>query len=41
MANSLFRDLYYRYIVAYFNEEELDKAIEVFNKRDRRFGGVK
>ena len=24
-----------------FNEEELDKAIEVFNKRDRRFGGVK
>ena len=24
-----------------FNEEELDKAIEVFNKRDRRCGGVK
>ena len=24
-----------------FNEEELDKAIESYNKRDRRFGGVK
>lgn len=24
-----------------FNEAELDKAIESFNKRDRRFGGVK
>ncbi len=24
-----------------FNEEELDKAIEIYNKRDRRFGGVK
>lgn len=24
-----------------FDEEELDRAIEVFNKRDRRFGGVK
>jgi undecaprenyl diphosphate synthase len=24
-----------------FNEKELDKAIESFNKRDRRFGGVK
>lgn len=24
-----------------FNEEEFDKAIDSFNKRDRRFGGVK
>ena len=24
-----------------FNEDEFDKAIEVFNKRNRRFGGVK
>lgn len=24
-----------------FNQEELDKAIAVYNKRDRRFGGVK
>lgn len=24
-----------------FNEEELDKAIEAFQRRDRRFGGVK
>ena len=24
-----------------FNEEEMDKAIESYNKRDRRFGGVK
>lgn len=24
-----------------FNEKELDKAIDSFNKRDRRFGGVK
>ena len=24
-----------------FNEQELEKAIEVFNRRDRRFGGVK
>ena len=24
-----------------FNEEEFDKAIEIFNKRNRRFGGVK
>lgn len=24
-----------------FNEIELDKAIEVYNKRDRRFGGIK
>jgi undecaprenyl diphosphate synthase len=24
-----------------FNEDELDKAIEAFTKRDRRFGGVK
>ena len=23
-----------------FNEEEFDKAIEEFNKRNRRFGGV-
>lgn len=24
-----------------FNEEELDKALDAFNKRERRFGGVK
>jgi undecaprenyl diphosphate synthase len=24
-----------------FNDEEFDKAIEVFNTRNRRFGGVK
>ena len=24
-----------------FNNEEFDKAIEEFNKRNRRFGGVK
>ena len=24
-----------------FNEEELEKAIDKYNRRDRRFGGVK
>ena len=24
-----------------FNEEEFDKALDAFNKRERRFGGVK
>lgn len=24
-----------------FNEEEFDKALDVYNKRDRRFGGIK
>ena len=24
-----------------FTKEEFDKAIEIFNNRDRRFGGIK
>ncbi len=41
MAAGLYRILFYRCAMAGFNKEELIKAIEKYNQRDRRYGGVK
>lgn len=35
------RILFYRCSVAGFSKAELEKAIEQYNRRDRRYGGVK
>ncbi len=41
MAACLCRILFYRCSVAGFFKEELEKAIEQYNSRDRRYGGIK
>ena len=41
MAACLCRILFYRCSVAGFSKEELGKAIEQYNSRDRRYGGIK
>ena len=35
-----FSDALYKNLVEDFNKKEFDKALESFNKRNRRFGGI-
>ena len=41
VAVGLYRILFYGYSLAGFTKQELEKAIEQYNSRDRRFGGIK